>query len=112
MSRQVNRSTRKRKVRKVSEMTLRGLGGKRVFDSKKLLKSAESIMDKFQSLSIRAAYSNASESDKDAKRAYAREAKKIMARLTRAAKKSDDPFLGKDGSYFDSWTKRLEKASQ
>ena len=104
-----HKPSRRKRIRSVPEMTFRMPGGKRVFDSKKLLKAAELINDKFQSLSVRAAYVDASEDAKSAKRAYAREAKRVMARLARAARKSDDPFLGH--AYFDKWTEKLERAS-
>ena len=98
-----------KKRKSISSWTKR-IGRRRVFDSKKLLRSAEGIMDGLQSVSIRAGYAGATEADKEAKRAYARKAKGLMKRLARAAGKSDNPFL-KEG-YFDKWAERLEKAGE
>jgi hypothetical protein len=90
----------------LSALRKRYLVGGRTYSSRALLKSADSIMDTMQSYSIKAGYRDASESARDAARAYASKALPRMKRIARAMKRSDDPgaVWTVDGSI-----KRLEK---
>jgi hypothetical protein len=63
----------------------------RKIKSKQLKKDSERIMDSLQSLMIRAGYSDAPESAREAVRLYAKQATPKMKRIVHAYKRSDDP---------------------